>query len=372
MAATATGAPTVERPRAEGGVARAGTFLRRPRPSGHRRRGWGALSLKARFGVVVCLLFVVVAIIGPYLAPYDPSLQGPHTLVAPNAQHLLGTTSFGQDVLSQLLVGIRATLVVGILAGLIATALAVVVGISAGFLGGWGDEGLSLLSNVVLVLPALPLLVVLLAYLPHNGETTMTLVLGLLGWPWGARVIRAQTLSIRNRDFVAAARETGDSSFRLIFFEILPNEISLIAASFVSTVIYAVGTSVALTFLGVADLNQWSLGTMLYWAENESALQANAWWWFVPPGVCVALLAAALVLVNFGIDELGNPRLRDAAGGSRIGRHRWRPSDPTPVLRAGPPARPPRGRLWSLAHSFTRAALVEERATKVERREVGT
>jgi hypothetical protein len=168
-------------------------------------------------------------------------------------------------------------------------------------------------------------------------------------------VIRAQTLSLRNRDFVSAAKETGDSSLRLIFFEILPNEVSLIAASFVGTVLYAIGTSVALAFLGLADENSWTLGTMLYWAQSQSALQINAWWWFVPPGLCVAILAAGLVLLNFGIDELGNPRLRDAAGGSRIGRRRWRPADPTPVLQSLSDQRP--GRVRAFAHSFSRQSI---------------
>ena len=322
-----------------------------------RRRGelWRRLSPKARAGVLICGLFALAAIIGPFVAPYDPSAQ--HLIAAaapPSHAHLLGTTSFGQDVLSQLLYGIRSTLVLGILTGLIATALSVSIGIAAGFLGGWRDEGLSLLSNVFLVLPALPLLVVLLAYIPQHGDTPTILVLGLLGWPWGARVIRAQTLSLRNRDFVAAARETGDSTFRLIFFEILPNEISLIAASFVGTVLYAIGTSVALAFLGLADLNSWSLGTMLYWAQNQSALQINAWWWFLPPGICVAALAAGLVLLNFGIDEIGNPRLREGAWESRTGRRRWRPADPTPVLSS---SAAPRGGLGRFLYSFSRASL---------------
>ncbi|MHB1782056.1 MAG: ABC transporter permease [Acidimicrobiales bacterium] len=325
-----------------------------------RRRGagWRQMSVKAKVGAFILLLFVLVAIIGPYLAPYNPSAQSLVTgAAAPNAAHLLGTTTFGQDVLSQLLVGIRATLILSLAVGVIATALSVIVGISAGFLGGWGDEGLSLLSNVFLVLPALPLLVVLLGYVPQRGDLTTIIVLGVLGWPWGARVIRAQTLSLRNRDFVAAARETGDSSWRIIFFEILPNEVSLIAASFVGTVIYAIGTSVALAFLGLADENSWTLGTMLYWAESQSALQANAWWWFVPPGLCVAFLAAGLVLLNFGIDELGNPRLRDAAGGSRIDGRRWRPADPTPVLHIAAPAS---SRTGGFLHSFSRRSVAEQ------------
>ena len=141
-------------------------------------------------------------------------------------------------------------------------------------------------------------------------------------------MIRAQTLAIRNRDFVAASRETGERTWRIIAFEIVPNEVSLIAASFVNTVLYAIGASVALAFIGVADLTSWSLGTMLYWAQSQQALQLGAWWWFVPPGLAVALMGTALVLLNTGIDELGNPRLRDAASASRIAGRWLRPGRP--------------------------------------------
>ncbi|MGO9904649.1 MAG: ABC transporter permease, partial [Solirubrobacteraceae bacterium] len=249
----------------------------------------------------------------------------------PNLHHLLGTTASGQDVLSQLLVGTRSTVVLALMTGMIATVLAVLFGVTAGFVGGVVDDLLSLVINVFLVLPALPLLVVILGYLPHSGELPTAIVLSALGWPWGARVIRAQTLSLRNRDYVAAARESGESSWRIISFEIFPNEIGLIAASFVGTFLYAILTSVALAFLGVADLSKWSFGTMLYWAQNGNAVQLNAWWWYAPPGICVALLGMSMVLLNFGLDELGNPRLR-AAGRIRVGRRTWRPSDPTPVL----------------------------------------
>ncbi|MGZ4182464.1 MAG: ABC transporter permease [Solirubrobacteraceae bacterium] len=172
----------------------------------------------------------------------------------------------------------------------------------------------------------------ILGYLPHTGELPTAIVLSTLGWPWGARVIRAQTLSLRGRDFVAAAREAGESNWRIICFEILPNEIGLIAASFVGTVLYAILTSVALAFLGVSDLSSWSYGTMLYWAQGGNAVQLGAWWWYAPPGICTALLGMSLVLLNFGLDELGNPRLR-AGSAKRVGRRTWRPSDPTPVLR---------------------------------------
>ena len=227
-----------------------------------RKRGWHRrLPGKAKVGAALLAVFILVAIIGPTIAPFDPTATTPGQALplGPNLTHLLGTTATGQDVFSQLLVGTRSTVVLGLLTGVIATILSIVIGMSAGFLGGASDEGLSLLANVFLVLPALPLLVVILGYLPHSGELPTAIVLSALGWPWGARVIRAQTLSLRNRDYVAAARESGERTWRIILFEILPNEIGLIAASFVGTVLYAILTSVALAFLGVADLSQWSL-----------------------------------------------------------------------------------------------------------------
>jgi peptide/nickel transport system permease protein len=296
---------------------------------------WRRLPAKARIGAIMLGVFILAGIIGPLVAPYDPSYQNPNpnlSMKGPSAAYLLGTTTSGQDVLSQLLTGIRLTLELAALVGIIATVLSVVVGVTAAFLGGFWDELLSLLSNVFLVLPALPLLIVLLDYLPRGGQTPTILVLAGLGWPWGARVIRAQTLALRNRDFIAAARETGERSWRIIAFEIVPNEVSLIAASFVNTVLYAIGSSVALAFIGLTDLNSWSLGTILYWAQSRDALTLGAWWWFVPPGLAVALMGTALVLLNTGIDELGNPRLRDATRASRIAGRRVLPTAPTPVL----------------------------------------
>jgi peptide/nickel transport system permease protein len=145
-------------------------------------------------------------------------------------------------------------------------------------------------------------------------------------------VIRAQTLSLRGRDYIAAAREVGKPRWRIIWRELIPNELGRIAASFVGTVLYAILTSVALAFIGVADLSSWSLGTILYWAQNGNAIPIGAWWWYAPPGICVALLGTSLVLLNYGLDEVGNPRLRTVANPRQIGRRRWQVSDPTPVL----------------------------------------
>ncbi len=321
---------------------------------------WRRMPPKAKVGAVLLGLFVLAGIIGPLVTPYDPSYQNPSpalSLHAPYSAHLLGTTQSGQDVLSQLLFGIRLTLELALIVGLVATALSVIVGVAAAFLGGVWDDVLSLITNVFLVIPALPLLIVLLGYLQAQGQSATILVLSVLGWPWGARVIRAQTLAIRNRDFIAAARETGEKTWRILAYEIVPNEVSLIAANFVNTVLYAIGASVALAFIGVADLNSWSLGTMLYWAQSQQALELGAWWWFVPPGLAVALIGTGLVLLNTGIDELGNPRLRDATSSSRIAGRWLRPADPTPVLAE---VSQQRGKLAGFLHAASRSSLLDE------------
>ena len=333
---------------------------------------WRRLPLKAKIGAVLLGLFIIAAIIGPMLSPYDPGFQNPNpalSLAGPSAQHLLGTTQGGQDVLSQLLTGIRLTLELAALVGIIATVLSVLVGVTAAYLGGLWDEGLMLLTNIFLVIPALPLLIILLGYLPRTGQTATILVLAGLGWPWGARVIRAQTLSIRGRDFVAASRETGESGWRIIAFEIVPNEVSLIAANFVNTVLYAIGASVALAFIGLTNLSTWSLGTILYWAQSQEALQVGAWWWFVPPGLAIALMGTALVLLNTGIDELGNPRLRDANNRAKIDGRRLQPTAPTPVLNTAPLVQP--RPVAAFFRSFSRSAYVADRAGRLSASQPG-
>jgi len=293
----------------------------------------GRLPLKAKIGLAILALYILIAIIGPWIAPFDPNATTTQAVPeAPNIHHLFGTSATGGDVLSQVLVGTRATVVLGVATAVVATILSVLVGMAAGYLGGFRDEGLSLLSNIFLVMPALPLLVVILGYLPHTGELPTALVLSALGWAWGARVMRAQTLSLRNRDFVLAAREVGERPWRIIFFELLPNQIGLIAASFVGTFLYAILTSVALAFLGITNFSDWNYGDILFWAQSGSAVELGAWWWYVFPGMAVAILGMSLVLINFGLDELSNPRLRSSRTLRKLGRRNWRPADPTPVI----------------------------------------
>jgi peptide/nickel transport system permease protein len=277
---------------------------------------WMRRSKWVTVGLILLGVFVVIAIFGSVIAPQDPSAITQASLVPPSAAHWLGTTQTGQDVLSQLLVGAQSTLLIGLVTGVIATALSVIVGVSAGYYAGSGGEALSLVSNIFLVIPGLPLLIVLTSYVPHASWWVLALVLSVTGWAWGARVLRAQTLALRQQDFVQAAKATGESNWRIILFEILPNEAAIVATSFVFTVVYAISFYVALVFLGFGDINQWSWGTMLYFAENNQAITSGAWWWYVPPGLAVALLILSLVMLNFGIDEFINPRLK-AAGLSR-------------------------------------------------------
>ena len=218
-------------------------------------------------------------------------------LQPPSWRHLFGTTGQGQDVLAQTIVGARATLGIGFAVGLFVTLLGVLVGVGAGYAGGRVDDGASVVTNVFLVIPGLPLAIVIAAYLPP-GALRLVLVLTIAGWAWCARVFRAETLSLRGKDFVAAARLAGERHWRIIAVEILPNMASLVAASFIGTTVYAIGAEVGLEFLGLGDLGGVTWGTNLYWASNDSALLTGAWWTFVPTGACVALVGFALTLVS--------------------------------------------------------------------------
>jgi peptide/nickel transport system permease protein len=188
--------------------------------------------------------------------------------------------------------------------------VSVIIGVTAGYLSGAAAEALSGVANVVLVIPALPLIIIVTTAVPNGGDTAVALVIGFTSWAWGARLLRAQTLSLRNRDFVVAAKAGGESTWRIIGLEILPNLTAIIAASFVGTVLFAVGIEVALAFIGVAGMSPWNWGVILYWAQTQEAIPLGAWWWYIPAGVLIALLGTALSLVNFGIDEIVNPRLR--------------------------------------------------------------
>ncbi|UVS78138.1 dipeptide/oligopeptide/nickel ABC transporter permease/ATP-binding protein [Actinokineospora sp. UTMC 2448] len=270
----------------------------------------------ARLGVGLGLvgLITLFGLLGPLLVG-DPNAIRDIGLTPPGGGHLLGTTQTGQDVFAQLAYATRGSLEIGVLVGVMATLLSAVFGVIGAYVGGITDEAFSLLSNVMLVIPGLPLVIVIAGFVPpeSRGTWTIALVLALTGWAASARVLRAQTLSLRSRDYVAAAKVAGERPWRIVAVEIAPNLLPLLASQFVFAVILAILNEAGLAFLGLGTSNSSTLGTMLYYAQNGFALQRDAWWWFVPPGLLIALLGCGLALINFSIDEIIDPKLRNRA-----------------------------------------------------------
>jgi peptide/nickel transport system permease protein len=285
-----------------------------PSPGQERLRDlWRMVTLnrKVAVGLGIVVFFWLIAIFGPFFYHNNEALAfSDAQMVPPSAAHWLGTTWQGQDIFAQVIVGSRDSLVLGFVTGIITTIISVIVGLVSGYFGGWMDELLSLFSNIFLLLPFLPLAIMLAAFIPYKGPLTIGFVTVLVGWSWGARVLRAQTLSMRHRDVVEASRATGESHLRIIFAEIMPNQIALIAVQLLSTIIFAILAETGLEYLGLGDVNTISWGNMFYWAANSDAMVQGAWLWFLVPGLCIALLGTGLVLINFGIDEIANPRLR--------------------------------------------------------------
>jgi len=288
---------------------------------------------KARAGMILFGLFVLIALVGPWLVQ-DPKAFTSIPNQPPSWDNWFGTTGQGQDVFAQTVVGSRVTLAIGCASGFLVVILGAVIGGIAGYLGGRTDDFLSLLINIFLVMPGLPLMVVLAAWLPP-GPLTILSVLVLTGWAWHARVLRAQTLSLSQRDFVLAAKVTGESSLRIVSAEILPNMLSLMTSSFIGATIYAIGAQVGLEFLGLGDISNVTWGTNLYWASNDSALLLGSWWTFVPTGLCIALVGFGLTLINFGVDEIANPSLATESLWVRRLKGRATVDGSTPVIEGG-------------------------------------
>jgi peptide/nickel transport system permease protein len=282
--------------------------------------------------VGVCLVLAIAgwAIAGPAFVG-DPETIRDAGLTAPGPGHLLGTTQTGQDVLAQLAYATRGSLYIGVLVGVMATLLSALFGIVGTYVGGLVDEAFSLLSNVMLVIPGLPLVIVISAFVPAaaRGSWTIAVVLAVTGWAGSARVLRAQTLSLRNRDYVLASRVGGERPWRVVAVEVMPNLLPLLASQLVFATLTAILSEAGLSFLGLGASNSATLGTMLNYAQNGFALQRGAWWWFVPPGLLIAVFGCGLALINFSIDEIVNPRLRDVPARRRGSR----PRRPQPVAR---------------------------------------
>jgi peptide/nickel transport system permease protein len=287
---------------------------------GARRRSlpglplWLSLLLrnpKSCIGLVLLGGMLVVAIFAPLIATHDPTAMSLlDAKQSPSLQHFFGTTDQGTDVFSQVVLGTRNSLFLGAAAAGLATILAASLGILAAYSGGWIDDVINFATNVFLVIPTIPLLIVASAYLKNRGSSSMILILGLTLWAFEARILRGQALTLRNRDFILAAKVAGEPTWRIVLFELMPNMISRIAAAFVLVFYVSILTAAGLEFLGLGDLGAQSWGVTLYWAQVNSTVLQGEWWPFVFPGLALALTVVALVLILAGLDEVSNPRLR--------------------------------------------------------------
>jgi peptide/nickel transport system permease protein len=266
---------------------------------------------KARIGIVILAAMILIAVLAPVIAPHSPTATTFTPYEGPSGSNWFGTTGNGNDVFSQVVYGARVSLLVGLVAGAAATVVAVTIGLVAGYRPGVVDEVLSFLTNLALVIPGLPLMIILAAYVPNRSIWTIVIVVALTSWATGARVVRSQATSIRERDYVTSAVFSGEGLFRIVFREILPNMTSLVAGSFFGAATAAVMAEASLEFLGLGNPNTVSWGTILYYAQQQNAMLTGSWVLVFAPGLMIALLAVSFTLVNFGVDALSNPRLRE-------------------------------------------------------------
>lgn len=266
---------------------------------------------KVVIGLTIVLGLLLLGLLGPLFLPGDPNeYVGPKS-EAPSGEYWMGTTYFGQDVFAQFVHGLRSSYAVGGLGGLIAFAIGLTVGFAAGYRGGLVDEFLNMLTNVVLVLPALAVLIVISSYLESRGVVSQAVIIGLFSWPWVARAVRAQTLTLRNRDYVDLARLTGKRAPQIIVREIMPNMASYLLMSLILLFGGAILFAAMLDFIGLGPSNTVSLGTMMQQSMAWSALHLKLWWWFVPPGLAITAIVGSLYITNVGLDEVFNPKLRE-------------------------------------------------------------
>ena len=310
---------------------------------------------KSLVGLCMLGFFILVALFAPIIAPYPPKIDRLETVAPlgepsldeeiiaedypsnerdvityrstltkeyvktvdyfplrakPSAAHPLGTNHAGNDLFSQLVWGTRVSLTIGLATGLFVTILSLTLALLSGYLGGIVDDVITFFTNVMLVIPGLPLMIVIAAYVTMKGTLPIVLILGLTGWPYPTRLLRSQVLTLKSRDFVRVSRSLGERTSFVVFREILPNMISIAMAEFFATSMAAILGEATLEFIGLGNVTVVSWGTILFWAQANGALLAGSWWWFLPPGICIALVGTSFVLINFAIDEISNPRLR--------------------------------------------------------------
>jgi peptide/nickel transport system permease protein len=291
-------------------------------------RVWRAIrsNKKATAGTLLLAFFCVLAAVPGLIAHDNPEAEIYGRSLGPSASHLFGTTAYGQDIFAQAVWGTRETLIIAVVSGALSTALSVIMGVAAAYLGGVWDGSLNTITDILLVIPTFPLLVIIASYLPNSGLAVMIAILVITGYSYGARQLRAQALSLRTRDFLEAARVRGERRLYIIMVEIIPTMTSLIVASFLGAALYNIIAAAGLQFIGFGDPSSLSWGTMLYWAQNNEALSTGQYIWAIVPGLGIIGLGAAFALLNYAFDEIGNPALRPVRRVRRIRSKRAQPA----------------------------------------------
>lgn len=271
-------------------------------------------SKSGLFGLAILLFFVFTAVFAPFLAPYDPYERVDRPFRPPSNRYILGTNDIGQDIFSELIFGTRVSLTIGFAAAIFTVVIGTLIGVVSGFMGGSVDEVLMRFTDVIMILPSIPLLILLMAIFGKQSFFIMVLAISILGWTGTARMVRSSTLSIKERIYVEAARALGGGDRHIIAKHILPNVSPLIMATMIYQVAGAMMSEAGLAFLGLGDPGHKSWGMILHYAQTSGGWYANmgypAWWWIIPPGLCVALTVASLVLIGQTLEEIINPRLR--------------------------------------------------------------
>ncbi|EIV99248.1 ABC transporter permease [Thermoanaerobacter sp. CM-CNRG TB177] len=269
-------------------------------------------NTKFKIGLTILLFFLILAIIGPYISYYkDPLEYVSMSNLPPSRENWLGTTTFGQDVFTQFVYGLRSTFFIGLFGGGLATIIGLLIGFIAGYKGGLLDDLLMMLTNILIVIPTLALLIIIAAYLPYRGIGIQSVIIGLTAWPWTARAVRAQTLSLRSREFVNLAKITALRPLKIVLEEIAPNMMSYVVMVFILQFAGAILAAVGLDFIGLGPTRGISLGLMMQYSVLWNAIQLGMWWWFVPPGLAITMIVSSLYFLNIGLDEIFNPRLRE-------------------------------------------------------------
>ncbi|RLI46580.1 ABC transporter permease [Candidatus Bathyarchaeota archaeon] len=269
-------------------------------------------SKKLAVGVTIILFFIILGLFAEVIAPGNPSVPMQFQMdLPPSPDHPLGTDTLGRDVFDQIVHGIRQSLLIGFMAGAFGTGMGTLIGLISGYKGGYVDDILRTFTDIFLVIPTWPLLVVISSYI-KQGLTIPVLaaLLSVFAWPWPARTIRSQTMSLKQRDFINIAKISGSNDLEIIFKEIMPNMLSFVGANFANAVSGSILAEVGLEIVGLGPQNITTLGLIVYWAMWRGAMIRGIWWWVFPPIICITLIFIGFHLINMGLDELYNPRLR--------------------------------------------------------------